>query len=242
MATARKTPQHHNAPADVDQAAEVEADASALLAEVEADPTPDGTVAMNPPGTTDTPQVDASAEILNSATGQEAASAPKEKRKYERKVIKEVPLDELGEAEDVPEDEWEQTPLITGAAVERSAAQKQIDVQFAELLKKWKEAGEPEPRKSPRSRRVISPEHAPAIRFMVSASAKLYDVAVKFAPAAFDKDGREVIVYSPATKIRRPRKSSTPTEVAAAEKQQTEDNLEAAESVLSASDGSLPGE
>lgn len=151
------------------------------------------------------------------------------KRKYQRKdPLKPVPVDSLGEEEDVPEEEWSVTPL-TDSSAERSESQKIIDAAFGELHAKWVAAGRPEPRQSPRSRRVIAPEHAPAIRKMIAEAAKLHDVNVKFAPAAFGQDGREVIVYSPAVKVKRPRRPST---IVSADQ----------ESAPSASGGSLPGE
>lgn len=184
----------------------------------------------------------------------DATTAGKDKKKREyrkREVLKTVPLDELGEDEEVPEEEWDSHPLVAANVADRSPQQTQIDEAFKKLLDKWKEAGEPDPRRSPRSRRVVYPEHAPAIRRMITLAAKLYDIGYFFSPPAHDKDGREVIVYSPAKKIRRPRReasSAAADRINAGEAARAAGDEKAAEllastvSAPSPSDGSLPGE
>jgi hypothetical protein len=228
------------------------------------DPVPGAgdTPAQEAPGVADpTPEASAITQGEASITGSTgdgadsaAITAGKDKRKREytkREVLKMVPLDELGEDEEVPEEEWDSHPLVAANVADRSPQQTQIDEAFKKLLDKWKEAGEPDPRRSPRSRRVVSPEHAPAIRRMITLSAKLYDIGYFFSPPAHDKDGREVIVYSPAKKIRRPRReasSAAADRINAGEAAKAAGNKEAAEllastvSAPSPSDGSLPGE
>jgi hypothetical protein len=185
-----------------------------------------------------TPTADGAPATPSATTTGDASAAtngdqPKEKRPYNRQVIKDIPLDELGEAEDVPEAEWEQTPLTDSGTTDRGAAQMKIDADFKDLFDKWVAAGKPEPRKSPRSRRAVPPEHGPAIKRMITNAAKLYDVVAKFSPVAHDQQGRYVIVYSPVPKVSRPRKPSALPEGT---------TLATAESKPSPAGGSLPGE
>lgn len=191
----------------------------------EGDTTTDPTVGQ---ASQDAPQPE-SAVQSDGATPEE-----KPKRKYNRAVLKAVPVDELGESDDVPEEEWEQHPL-TATTVERDPAQVVLDTEFKALLDTWVKAGRPDYRHSPRKRRVVSPEHAPAIRKMYAESAKLYDVAVKFAPASHDQHGREVIVYAPEKKIVRPRRGKDVTAPPAS-------GTDTPESTPTAGDGALPGE
>jgi len=175
---------------------------------------------------TDAPSATATTTDLTAT----ASAGEKPKRKYTKRVLKDVPLDELGMSDDVPEDEWESHPLTASAGV-RNESQQTLDKEFKELLDKWVEAGRPDARHSPRKRRVTSPEHAPAIRKMYAEAAKLYGVGIKFSPPAHDQHGREVIVYSPEKKIERPRKPKTD----AAPKAD-------ATSTPTSGDGNLPGE
>jgi len=185
-------------------------------------PTPDGSTAEQP------------ADAPAAGPADQATPTEKPKRKYEKKVLKTVPVDELGDSEDVPEDEWEQHPL-TASVAERDPAQIVLDTEFKSLLDTWVAAGKPDYRHSPRKRRVTSPEHAPAIRKMYSEAAKLYDVGVKFAPASHDQHGREVIVYAPEKKIVRPRRGKDVTAPPA-------NDTAPPVSTPPAGDGALPGE
>lgn len=243
-------------PADQPDYTDQPADQPADAPEVTADPTsPAASTAPEPAdsadaaattGTDDTadptdtapgsPTADG-APVTPSATTTGDASAATNgdnpKRKYTRTVLKDVPLDALGEPEFVPESEWEQTPLTDSGTATRSPAQMKIDTDFKELFDKWVAAGKPDPRHSDRSRRRVSPENAPAIRKMISDAAKLYDVVAKFSPPSHDQNGNEIIVYSPVPKVKRPRK---PAELPPGT------TLATAESAPSASGGSLPGE
>jgi hypothetical protein len=235
MANHPSTRSRHGQGHQAESVSEIIAEAEAEAEKVAPDPT------QGDAATTQDPSAESSGTPGAPSTQDVTASSETEteKRKYTRKdPIKDIPADELGEAEDVPESEWETTPLTASATAKpRSDAQQKIDADFKSLLDKWTAAGKPEPRKSPRSRRVISREYAPALRFMISGAATLYEVAVKFAPAAYSADGREVIVYSPVEKIRRPRKAAAQS----AEQDKASAGLDTT-SPGSGGDGSLPGE
>jgi hypothetical protein len=129
---------------------------------------------------------------------QETQEIPDEgKARRKRDPLVEPDLDVLGLVEDVPEDEWESQPLVTTAAI-RSEGQQVIDRQVAALKEQWEAAGKPvpNPRKSPRSRRVVKPEHAPALRRMLGLAATFNKVGIAYFDTGHDKDGNEVIVYT----------------------------------------------
>lgn len=117
-----------------------------------------------------------------------------------------VPLDVLGESEDVPEDQWNDAVLTVPE--ERDEAQLRIDNEVKSVYDAWVTAGKPAASKSPRKRRAALPEHAPAIRHMLGRAGRLHGVRVVIAPAAHDKNGREVIVFSARDKEVRTRTPS----------------------------------
>lgn len=126
----------------------------------------------------------------------EGSKATEEKRKYQRKApLQPVPLDAIM-GEDVPEDEWAANPVHVSDKP-RDESQQKLDSEIGALVAKWHELGDPAPIKSPRRRYAVSPDHAPAMRFMIGQAATLHNVKPNYAPAAFDKDGREIIVVSP---------------------------------------------
>ena len=128
----------------------------------------------------------------------------KKERTYKRANFKPVPLDAM-KADDVPEAEWGSHPLSSGA--ERDDAQKEVDGWVRDIHAKWKEAGEPEIRQAPRKRIRISPEHAPAVRWMLGRAADLLHVYVKFDETGHASDGREVITFT--ARDRRKRETKT---------------------------------
>jgi hypothetical protein len=118
----------------------------------------------------------------------------KGKSKSKNKALIPVPLDLLGESEDVPEEEWTEVPL--SVPEERDAAQLVIDKEVKDAYDKWVAAGKPHAVKSPRKRRLANPEHAPAIRQMIGKAARLHKVTAVLSKPSFNADGKEIIVFS----------------------------------------------
>ncbi len=129
-----------------------------------------------------------------------ADDKPKRNR---NKALAPVPVDVLGESEDVPEEEWELAPLHVPD--ERDAAQLVIDGEVKAAYDKWVEAGKPNEAKSPRKRRRAAPEHAPAIRQMIGKAARFHNVRAILSKPTFDADGREIIVFTVRDKVVRDR-------------------------------------
>jgi hypothetical protein len=146
--------------------------------------TPDAPDAPDAPNAEGTP--DASGTGQPDANGSAPAST--------NPVLMVIPLDELGEAEDVPETEYVLAPLRT--PVVRSEGQKVIDKEVKDIYDKWIAAGKPVEAKSPRKRRLANPQHAPAIRHMINQAAILHDIKVVISPPSHDQNGKEVIVFS----------------------------------------------
>jgi hypothetical protein len=191
-------------PAELE--AEIARKEAADVAERDADNqvTPDDAAAMEADG-----QPDSGTLTDPDAQPADDSKPKRTRRKYERKVIKEITdLDAL-DAEDVPEEEWESHPLTDTGAI-RSPAQMKIDAQVKSLFDEWVEKGRPDARHSPRKRLKVSPEDAPAIRFLIGQAGKLHDVLPKFSPVAHDQDGREVVVYSVSARVKRPRNKDVP--------------------------------
>lgn len=117
-----------------------------------------------------------------------------EKKTSKNKALIPVPVDVLGDSEDVPEEEWAEAPL--SVPEERDAAQLVIDKEVKEAYDKWVAAGKPHAVKSPRKRRLANPEHAPAIRMMIGKAARFHKVTAVLSKPAFNSDGKEIIVFS----------------------------------------------
>jgi Lsr2 len=109
-------------------------------------------------------------------------------------ALRPVPLDMLGDAEDVPEEEWDAAPLTVPE--ERDESQVRIDADVKDAYDKWVAAEKPTVSKSPRKRRIVSPEFAPAVRLMIGKAARFHGVSAVLSKPAFNKDGKEIITFS----------------------------------------------
>jgi hypothetical protein len=136
------------------------------------------------------------------------AKADDKPKRNRKSPLAPVPVDLLGEAEDVPEEEWASIPPLV-APTERDAGQLRIDAEVKDAFDQWVKAGKPHATKSPRKRRVVAPEHAPAVRHMIGNAARFHNVTAIISKPAFNADGKEIIVFSVRDKVARDRKADT---------------------------------
>jgi hypothetical protein len=136
----------------------------------------------------------------------EGSAAPAPAEVKANPALAPVPLDMLGDAEDVPEEQWEETALK--APDERDEAQLRVDADVKAAYDAWMKAGKPAVSKSPRKRRAVAPQHGPAVRHMLGKAGRLHGVKVVISPVAHDKDGREIIVFSARDKEVKARKAN----------------------------------
>ena len=108
-------------------------------------------------------------------------------------VLKPVAVDAF-ESEDVPKDEWETHPLSDGPV--RDASQLKVDNDVKAVHAEWIAADRPPVHDAPRKRYVVSPDIAPAMKWMLGQAGKLHNVQIKIQPVTHGADGRQVIVFT----------------------------------------------
>jgi hypothetical protein len=134
----------------------------------------------------------------------------KKKRDYVRKVFAPVPLDLLESAfEEVPEEEWADNPLTGTGIKERDPAQLKIDEQVKTNYDSWVAKGKPAVHESPRGRFRVSPDHAPAINYMIKQAATHHKIVASIEPPKYGQDGRQIILFT--TRDKPPKRQNKPT-------------------------------
>jgi hypothetical protein len=91
--------------------------------------------------------------------------------------LPEVTLDDLPDAVEVPESEWDSAPLSEKKVIERSAAQMKIDAAVKLVHDKWIEADKPKSR-LPRMSYEVKPELAATTSAMVTRAGVFHKVRV----------------------------------------------------------------
>jgi hypothetical protein len=92
--------------------------------------------------------------------------------------LPEVALDDLPDAVEVPESEWESAPLDEKKVIERSAAQMKIDAAVMLVYGKWVEKDKPAARTAPRMSYEVKPELAATTSAMVTRAGTFHKVRV----------------------------------------------------------------
>lgn len=154
--------------------------------------------AQNDPGITDLPSHGRMPESVKAAflaahPDVSEIVAPKKSSSNKGPVLKPVPLDAFN-AEEVPQDEWESHPLSDGPV--RDPSQLKVDADVKNVHEKWIKAGRPAVHDAPRDRYVVSPDIAPAMKWMLGQAGKLHNVQIKIQPVTHGADGRQVIVFT----------------------------------------------
>jgi hypothetical protein len=92
--------------------------------------------------------------------------------------LPEVTLDDLPDAVEVPESEWESAPLDEKKVIERSAAQMKIDAAVKAVYDKWVEKDKPAARTAPRMSYEVKPELAATTSAMITRAGVFHKVRV----------------------------------------------------------------
>jgi hypothetical protein len=169
--------------------------------------------AQNDPGITELPSHGRMPESVKAAflaahpDVTEIIAAKKSSGNSKSPVLKPVAVDAF-ESEDVPQDEWESHPLSDGPV--RDASQLKVDKDVKAIHDAWIAAERPAVHDAPRKRYVVSPEIAPAMRWMLGQAGKLHDVQIKIQPVTHGADGRQVIVFTAIDKPKPVKKDEKP--------------------------------
>jgi hypothetical protein len=92
--------------------------------------------------------------------------------------LPEVTLDDLPDAVEVPESEWDSAPLDEKKVIERSAAQMKIDAAVKAVYDKWVEKDKPAARTAPRMSYEVKPELAATTSAMITRAGVFHKVRV----------------------------------------------------------------
>jgi hypothetical protein len=126
----------------------------------------------------DAPAVPASEVPEVPAHDAEATGAKTRRGRPKMGELPEVTLDDLPDAVEVPESEWESAPLDEKKVIERSAAQMKIDAAVKLVYDKWVEKDKPPARTAPRMSYEVKPELAQTTSAMVTRAGVLHKVRV----------------------------------------------------------------
>jgi hypothetical protein len=107
----------------------------------------------------------------------EATGAKTRRGRPKMGELPEVTLDDLPDAVEVPESEWDSAPLSEKKVIERSAAQMKIDAAVKLVHDKWIEADKPKSR-LPRMSYEVKPELAATTSAMVTRAGVFHKVRV----------------------------------------------------------------
>jgi hypothetical protein len=123
----------------------------------------------------DSPSVNGEAATLAGVTTEDH-----DKKTRGRKSIRDlppVPLDDLGEDEEVLPEDYDSHELNLGKApMPRDEAQQAIDTRVKSVHEAWVAAGKPGLHLTPRRRVVVAPEHAAMTRAMITRAGVLHKV------------------------------------------------------------------
>jgi hypothetical protein len=108
----------------------------------------------------------------------EATGAKTRRGRPKMGELPEVTLDDLPDAVEVPESEWESAPLDEKKVIERSAAQMKIDAAVKLVYDKWVEKDKPPARTAPRMSYEVKPELAQTTSAMVTRAGVFHKVRV----------------------------------------------------------------
>lgn len=155
--------------------------------------------AQNDPGVTDLPAHGRMPDTVKVAylaahpDVSEIVAAKKSHGNSKGPVLKPVAVDAF-ESEDVPKDEWETHPLSDGPV--RDPSQLKVDNDVKAIHADWIAADRPPVHDAPRKRYIVSPDIAPAMKWMLGQAGKLHNVQIKIQPVTHGADGRQVIVFT----------------------------------------------
>lgn len=154
----------------------------------------------------ETPAENSTPEVLNGVTSETTRKAGRPRLGD----LPEVDLDALGDAEDVPEDEYGEVILDTRDRADRSPAQMKIDAAVNAVHEAWIKADKPNIRTAPRKRYVVKPEFEATTRAMLVRAGAVNKVRV-IQKATHDGNGMAVIVFSAIDRVAK-KNTETPAE------------------------------